>query len=197
MRLYGFTLLFETDQRRSRNKLSACPNLSLWVRICMFVVDDDPIVVRALERMLRLNDISVETFTAPTAFLERPPYDGIGCLLLDLKMPGLSGPDVQRAMSGQGMSMPIVFSARRATAHRRQRGRCERERLTSSRSHSMRHKCWRPLTGRVSRRLHNVSSTIVSVMPRKGWRGSPSANGKFAISLRLECSISRLLTSSE
>jgi FixJ family two-component response regulator len=75
----------------------------------VFVVDDDPIVVRALERMLRLNDISVETFTAPTAFLERPPYDGIGCLLLDLKMPGLSGLDVQRAMSGQGMSMPIVF----------------------------------------------------------------------------------------
>lgn len=75
----------------------------------VFVVDDDPIVVRALERMLRLNDISVETFTSPTAFLERPSYDGVGCLLLDLKMPGLSGLDVQRALSGQGISMPIVF----------------------------------------------------------------------------------------
>jgi FixJ family two-component response regulator len=75
----------------------------------VFVVDDDPIVVRALERMLRSNDISVETFTSPAAFLERPPYDDVGCLLLDLRMPGLSGLDVQRAMSRQGISMPIVF----------------------------------------------------------------------------------------
>jgi RNA polymerase sigma factor (sigma-70 family) len=75
----------------------------------VFVVDDDPIVLRALERMLRANDISVETFTSPEAFLQSPPYNGIGCLLLDLKMPGLSGLDVQRAMSRQGISMPIVF----------------------------------------------------------------------------------------
>jgi FixJ family two-component response regulator len=59
--------------------------------------------------VLRSTDTSVETFTSPEAFLERPPYEGIGCLLLDLKMPGLSGLDVQRAMSGQGISMPIVF----------------------------------------------------------------------------------------
>ena len=75
----------------------------------VFAVDDDPIVLRALERMLRSNDISVETFTSPAAFLERPSYDGVGCLLLDLKMPGLSGLDVQSAMSRKGISMPIVF----------------------------------------------------------------------------------------
>jgi FixJ family two-component response regulator len=75
----------------------------------VFAVDDDPIVLRALERMLRSNNISVETFTSPTAFLERSSYDGIGCLLLDLKMPGLSGLDVQSAMSRQGIAMPIVF----------------------------------------------------------------------------------------
>jgi FixJ family two-component response regulator len=75
----------------------------------VFVVDDDPIVLRALERVLRSSDTSVETFSSPAAFLERPRFDGIGCLLLDLKMPGLSGLDVQRAMSQQGISMPIVF----------------------------------------------------------------------------------------
>ena len=85
------------------------PDQFMGSNLRVFVVDDDPIVVRALERMLRLNDISVETFTSPTAFLERPSYDGVGCLLLDLKMPGLSGLDVQRALSGQGISMPIVF----------------------------------------------------------------------------------------
>jgi FixJ family two-component response regulator len=75
----------------------------------VFAVDDDPIVLRALERMLRSNNIVVETFSSPAAFLERPSYEGIGCLLLDLKMPGLSGLDVQSAMSHRGLSMPIVF----------------------------------------------------------------------------------------
>ena len=75
----------------------------------VFVVDDDPIVLRALERMLRANDISVETFASPSAFLERPFYDGIGCLLLDLRMPGLSGLDVQSEMSRKRIPIPIVF----------------------------------------------------------------------------------------
>ena len=75
----------------------------------VFVVDDDPVVLRALERMLRANDIPVETFASPSAFLERPFYDGIGCLLLDLRMPGLSGLDVQSEMSRKRIPMPIVF----------------------------------------------------------------------------------------
>jgi FixJ family two-component response regulator len=56
-----------------------------------------------------VNNISVETFTSPTAFLDRPTYDGIACLLLDLKMPGLTGLDVQGEMSRKGIDMPIVF----------------------------------------------------------------------------------------
>ena len=75
----------------------------------VFAVDDDPGVLRALERMLRVNNIAVESFTSPTAFLERAPYDGIACLLLDLKMPGLTGLDVQGEMSRKGIQMPIVF----------------------------------------------------------------------------------------
>jgi FixJ family two-component response regulator len=75
----------------------------------VFAVDDDPGVLRALERVLRVNNISVETFTSPTAFLDRPTYDGIACLLLDLKMPGLTGLDVQGEMSRKGIDMPIVF----------------------------------------------------------------------------------------
>ena len=75
----------------------------------VFAVDDDPGVLRALERMLRVNNIAVESFTSPAAFLERPPSDGVACLLLDLKMPGLTGLDVQREMSRKGIQMPIVF----------------------------------------------------------------------------------------
>ena len=49
----------------------------------VFAVDDDPGVLRALERMLRVNNIAVESFTSPAAFLERPPSDGVACLLRD------------------------------------------------------------------------------------------------------------------
>jgi FixJ family two-component response regulator len=75
----------------------------------VFAVDDDPGVLRALERMLRVNNIAVEAFTSPAAFLERPPYEGVACLLLDLKMPGLTGLDVQGEMGRKGIKMPIVF----------------------------------------------------------------------------------------
>lgn len=75
----------------------------------VFAVDDDPIVLRAIERMLRSHSIAVEGFTSPEAFLARPPYDGIACLLLDLKMPVMSGLDVQAAMIDKGISMPIIF----------------------------------------------------------------------------------------
>jgi FixJ family two-component response regulator len=75
----------------------------------VFAVDDDPVVLRALERMLRVNHIAVEGFTSPAAFLERPPYEGIACLLLDLKMPGLTGLDVQGEMGRKGIQMPIIF----------------------------------------------------------------------------------------
>ena len=75
----------------------------------VFAVDDDPIVLRAIERMLRSHSIAVEGFTSPAAFLARPSYDGVACLLLDLKMPRMSGLDVQAAMIAKGISMPIIF----------------------------------------------------------------------------------------
>jgi RNA polymerase sigma factor (sigma-70 family) len=75
----------------------------------VFVIDDDAIVLKALDRLLRSNGFTVETFTSPTAFLERPPYDGLACMLLDLRMPGLSGLDLQETMSRKGVSIPIVF----------------------------------------------------------------------------------------
>ena len=75
----------------------------------VFAVDDDAIVLRAIERMLRSHNIAVEGFTSPDAFLARLPYEGVACVLLDLKMPGLSGLDVQTSMIARGISMPIIF----------------------------------------------------------------------------------------
>jgi FixJ family two-component response regulator len=82
-------------------------NMEMDLRV--FAVDDDPGVLKALERMLRANDFAVEAFTSPAAFLDRPRYDGIACLLLDLKMPVLTGLDVQGEMSRKGNPMPIIF----------------------------------------------------------------------------------------
>jgi FixJ family two-component response regulator len=75
----------------------------------VFVVDDDASVLGALERTLRANGFQVEAFNSPAGFLERPPYEGVGCLLVDLRMPSLSGLDVQEAMATRGISMPIIF----------------------------------------------------------------------------------------
>jgi FixJ family two-component response regulator len=75
----------------------------------VFVVDDDPSVVRAIERLLRSSGFVVETFTSPASFLERLPYDGVACVVLDMRMPNLSGLDVQGAIASKAPTMPAVF----------------------------------------------------------------------------------------
>ena len=74
----------------------------------VYVVDDDPMVLAALERLLRVNGFAVEVFTSAAAFLERST-EGPAVLLLDLRMPGLSGLDVQDSILRTGRDMPIIF----------------------------------------------------------------------------------------
>jgi FixJ family two-component response regulator len=75
----------------------------------VFIVDDDPGVLTALARRLSADGLQVETFTSPASFLDRLPYGGVACLLLDLRMPEQSGLDLQTVMAERGMTMPIVF----------------------------------------------------------------------------------------
>ena len=75
----------------------------------VFVVDDDPGVLRALERLLRASGFTVEAFSSPASFLERLPYDGVACLVLDMRMPELSGLDVQGAVATMAPAIPTVF----------------------------------------------------------------------------------------
>ena len=75
----------------------------------MFVVDDEAVVLKALERMLRSNGFTVEAFATAEALLDRLPYDGIACVLIDLRMPGVSGLELQDVMSRRGLTMPIIF----------------------------------------------------------------------------------------
>jgi len=75
----------------------------------VFVVDDEPTVLAALERMLRASGYEVSTFTSPSDFLAAAPHEGIGCVLLDLSMPDMSGLDVQDTMHRNGIAMPVIF----------------------------------------------------------------------------------------
>jgi len=75
----------------------------------IFVVDDDPSVRRGLERLLRTAGYRVETYSSAEQFLETGRADGPGCLLLDVRMPGQGGLDVQQVMADRGSLMPIVF----------------------------------------------------------------------------------------
>jgi FixJ family two-component response regulator len=75
----------------------------------VFVVDDDPSVLKSLVRLLRSLGFNTETFASAELFLARKHYDGIGCLVLDVRMPGLSGMDLQDELSQADYSMPIIF----------------------------------------------------------------------------------------
>lgn len=78
-------------------------------RPLVLVVDDDADVRRSLERLIRSVGLEVETFDSAQAFLRREPPDGPACLVLDVRMQGLSGLDLQQKLSAAGLSVPIVF----------------------------------------------------------------------------------------
>jgi FixJ family two-component response regulator len=75
----------------------------------VFVIDDDASVRKSLSRLLRSAGFHAETFGSAEEFLKRDHYDGIGCIVLDVRMPGLSGMDLQENLSKADYSMPIVF----------------------------------------------------------------------------------------
>ncbi len=75
----------------------------------VFVIDDERSVRQALSRLLRSAGHRVETFASAEEFLKREQYAGIGCLVLDVRMPGMTGAELFDRMSEKGLSMPVVF----------------------------------------------------------------------------------------
>jgi len=75
----------------------------------VFVIDDDPSVLKGLARLLKSLGFNAETFASAELFLGREHYDGVGCIVLDVRMPGLSGMDLQDELSRADYSMPIIF----------------------------------------------------------------------------------------
>src|SRR5262249_58297427 len=75
----------------------------------VFIVDDDPSIRKAFGRLLRSLGFQVVTFPSAQEFLEHELPDAPGCLVLDVRMPGLDGLELQRSLSEANVTLPIVF----------------------------------------------------------------------------------------
>ena len=79
----------------------------------VFVVDDDPSVQRAIKRLIASVGLQVELFGSAQDFMARTNPDVPSCLVLDIRLPGMSGLDFQRQLADANLHIPIVF----ITAH--------------------------------------------------------------------------------
>ena len=75
----------------------------------VFVIDDDAGMRAATERLLKSVGLHVESFAAPKDFLTRKLPGGPSCLVLDVRLPGMSGLDVQRKLTEAGVQIPVIF----------------------------------------------------------------------------------------
>jgi FixJ family two-component response regulator len=87
---------------------SSRPDVSL-----IAVVDDDDSIRESLQGLLESLGFAVETFPSARSFLDSACLTRVDCLLLDVRMPGMRGPDLQRELTRRGYQIPIVF----ITAH--------------------------------------------------------------------------------
>jgi len=78
-------------------------------RAVVFVIDDDPSMRLALEDLVRSVGLEVRTFAAPREFLESKPPDVAGCLVLDVRLPGMSGLTFQKELAKEGPALPVIF----------------------------------------------------------------------------------------
>jgi RNA polymerase sigma factor (sigma-70 family) len=75
----------------------------------VFVVDDDASVRSSLRFLLSTVGLQAETFDSADSFLQKKHSDAPSCLVLDVRLPGLSGLDFQRELAARNISIPIVF----------------------------------------------------------------------------------------
>lgn len=82
-------------------------NTTIWV------VDDSPSVCKAIKRLIKSVGFSVKTYASAQKFLDDVRMEDSGLLILDVRMPGLSGLELQKQLAASGSKIPIVF----ITAH--------------------------------------------------------------------------------
>ena len=75
----------------------------------VYVVDDEPSVCLSLKRLLRSVGLEARTFGSALEFLHSKRPDAPGCLVLDVRLPGLSGLDLQAELAARKITLPIIF----------------------------------------------------------------------------------------
>jgi FixJ family two-component response regulator len=75
----------------------------------VFIIDDDPSIRSSLKLLVSTVGLQVETFESADAFLQRNPTDTPSCLVLDVRLRGLSGLDFQRELAARNVRIPIIF----------------------------------------------------------------------------------------
>lgn len=75
----------------------------------VYIVDDDQSIRHAMELLLRSVDLPHEIFESGAAFLESFSTDCRGCLVLDIRMPGMGGLELQEKLKGLGSTLPVIF----------------------------------------------------------------------------------------
>ena len=73
------------------------------------VIDDDLTVRRALARMLTACGYNVEAYESPAAFLQHAAPDAFDCLLVDVRMPDMTGFDFREHLAARGYDLPVIF----------------------------------------------------------------------------------------
>jgi FixJ family two-component response regulator len=75
----------------------------------VLIVDDDARMRAAMQRLLKTVGLHFESFATPQDFLQHKLPDGPSCLVLDVRLPGMSGLDLQSKLSDAGIEIPIIF----------------------------------------------------------------------------------------
>jgi FixJ family two-component response regulator len=78
-------------------------------RAVVFVIDDDPSMREALEDLVSTVGLEVRTFAAPQEFLQSKRPDAPGCLVLDVRLPGMSGLTFHKELAKEGLALPVIF----------------------------------------------------------------------------------------
>ncbi|HPF41239.1 MAG TPA: response regulator [Phycisphaerae bacterium] len=77
-------------------------------KACVFAVDDDALVLRSLCALLGAHGFEVHGFNSAEAFLAAADFDSVGCVITDLRMPGMNGEQLQAHLADVGSSLAVV-----------------------------------------------------------------------------------------
>ena len=125
-----FILIFQKDSIRRIWRILISKNISngfnrngaVMEKPVVFVVDDDESICRALKRLMKSVGLAVKTFTSSEDFLNHGSKDVPCCIVLDIRMPGTSGLELQEKLVKSGSTIPIIFISVREDIQAREQG---------------------------------------------------------------------------